>query len=95
MITWTQVCVVWELRPASGSDVRPGVAFVIDESSGIPQLLTDPGKVAQVLHNLVSNALRHTATGGVRVHPRLSDDGKSVAFRVRDTGEAREALNPA
>ena len=58
----------------------PGVAFVIDESSGIPQLLTDPGKVAQILHNLVSSALRHTATGGVRVHPRLSDDGKSVAW---------------
>ncbi len=67
--------------------IRPGVAFVIDEPDEVPPMLTDAGKVAQILRNLVSNALRHTASGGVRVHTRLTDDGTAVVFGVRDTGE--------
>ena len=78
-ITWTQVCAVWEMRPASGSDV-PGGRLRHRRVVGHPAAPHGPGKVAQILHNLVSKALRHTATGGVRVHPRLSDDGKSVAW---------------
>ncbi len=66
---------------------RPGVAFVIEEPDGIPPLRTDAGKLAQILRNLVANALRHTSAGGVSVQTRLSEDGASVAFRVRDTGE--------
>ncbi len=67
--------------------IRPGVAFVIDEPVDIPPLQTDAGKIAQILRNLVSNALRHTTNGGVRVHTTLSEDRRHVSFRVRDTGD--------
>jgi signal transduction histidine kinase len=67
--------------------IRPGVTFVIDAPDGIPPLHTDAGKIAQILRNLVSNALRHTAAGGVRVHTYLVDDDQAVAFTVSDTGE--------
>jgi signal transduction histidine kinase len=67
--------------------IWPGVAFVIDEPTGIPPLRTDAGKAGRILRNLVASALRHTSSGGVRVHTALSDDGRQIAFRVRDTGE--------
>ncbi len=71
----------------------PDVALVVDEpDADLPTLLTDAGKLAQVLRNLVSNALRHTATGEVRVSTSLTPDQEHVAFEVRDTGEG---IDPA
>jgi signal transduction histidine kinase/CheY-like chemotaxis protein len=48
------------------------------------QLETDHGKVAQVLRNLVSNALKFTERGSVRVSARL--DGERISLSVEDTG---------
>src|ERR1700761_6006525 len=51
-----------------------------------PSLYTDESKVAQILRNLVSNALKFTEQGEVRVTAQLSDDKAHVIFAVRDTG---------
>ena len=51
-----------------------------------PPLYTDESKVAQILRNLISNALKFTEQGEVRVTARLSGDGQRVIFAVRDTG---------
>ena len=50
---------------------------------------TDPLRVRQVLVNLVTNAIRHTARGGVRIAVRTSRSGEllEVEFDVIDTGE--------
>lgn len=50
---------------------------------------TDPLRVRQVLVNLVTNAIRHTARGGVRIAVRTQRAGESleIAFEVADTGE--------
>src|SRR5262249_48896007 len=40
----------------------------------------------QILRNLVSNALKFTEKGEVRVSADYSDDRKSILFSVRDTG---------
>ncbi|WP_158276601.1 MULTISPECIES: sensor histidine kinase [Solirubrobacterales] len=65
----------------------PGVELVVEPApADVPALRTDPGKLAQILRNLVANALRHTERGEVRVAARLVDDGTRVAFTVRDTG---------
>ena len=64
---------------------RAGVELVFDDpADAIPLLHTDEGKISQVLRNLVSNALKFTERGEVRVSART--DGGRVVFTVRDTG---------
>jgi signal transduction histidine kinase len=66
--------------------VNDNVALVIDEPDDLPELYTDQGKVSQILRNLVSNALKFTMRGSVRVSCRLSHDGQLILFEVVDTG---------
>jgi signal transduction histidine kinase len=66
--------------------VNDNVALVIDEPDDLPELYTDQGKVAQILRNLVSNALKFTVRGSVRVSCRLSQDQQLILFEVVDTG---------
>ena len=50
---------------------------------------TDPLRVRQVLVNLVTNAIRHTARGSVRIVVRTSRSGEvlEVEFDIVDTGD--------
>jgi signal transduction histidine kinase/CheY-like chemotaxis protein len=66
--------------------VNENVALVIDEPGDLPEMFTDQGKVAQILRNLVSNALKFTVRGSVRVSCRLSQGGQLILFEVVDTG---------
>jgi CheY-like chemotaxis protein len=49
------------------------------------RLYTDEGKLAQILRNFISNALKFTERGTVHVRATLTSDG-GVRFSVRDTG---------
>ncbi|KAB8320481.1 response regulator [Tolypothrix campylonemoides VB511288] len=60
------------------------VALVFEEPVGIPPLYTDEGKVAQILRNFISNALKYTEHGEVRVAAVMA--GNTVTFSVADTG---------
>ena len=71
------------LRPLLVSNV---VNLVFDEPVGIPLMRTDEGKVSQILRNFISNAIKFTERGEVRVAATLTADGRSVAFSVADTG---------
>ena len=66
--------------------VRPAVKLVIEEPAGVPPLRIDEGKLSQILRDLVSNALKFTERGEVRVSGRLGEDGRCVVFSVSDTG---------
>jgi CheY-like chemotaxis protein/anti-sigma regulatory factor (Ser/Thr protein kinase) len=68
------------LQAAAGADL------VLDDPTGLPVLHTDEGKVIQILRNLISNALKFTERGEVRVTAALSDAGDRVLFKVKDTG---------
>lgn len=78
-----------ELFSAMRGQMRPllvpgePVELVFDEPEDIA-LETDHGKVAQVMRNLISNALKFTERGEVRVSSELSGD--QLALRVTDTG---------
>jgi signal transduction histidine kinase len=51
----------------------------------VPSLVGDRGRLAQVLDNLVSNALKFTPEGGT-VQVRTQADGDHVMLEVEDTG---------
>lgn len=61
------------------------VSLLFGETESLPPLLTDRGKVSQILRNLVSNALKFTESGAVTVSAALADDG-GIVFNVTDTG---------
>jgi two-component system OmpR family sensor kinase/two-component system sensor histidine kinase BaeS len=79
------------------ADVAQGVTLRADAPPSVPDVLADPERLAQVLHNLVSNALRHTPAGGsvtLRVtaeahapgETRVTSHPSAVRFEVADTG---------
>ncbi|BAY29608.1 hybrid histidine kinase [Nostoc carneum NIES-2107] len=60
------------------------VVLIVEEPEGIGQIYSDEGKVAQILRNFVSNALKFTEQGEVRVS--AMQRGHTVTFSVSDTG---------
>jgi signal transduction histidine kinase len=63
-----------------------GVELAVRTGGTLPLVLADPDRMAQVLGNLVDNALRHTAQGG-RVVLEVRSTGDTVVLGVSDTGE--------
>jgi len=61
------------------------VNLIFEEPVGIPRLFTDDKKLAQILRNFISNSLKFTTRGEVRVSARL-ENGDNVRFAVSDTG---------
>lgn len=61
------------------------VELIFDDARGIPQLYTDEGKVSQILRNLISNALKFTPSGSVRVSAEAQEEGL-IIFSVQDSG---------
>lgn len=50
------------------------------------RLHTDEAKVAQILRNFISNALKFTERGTVQVSAEWDERRQEICFRVRDTG---------
>ncbi|MCS6849360.1 MAG: ATP-binding protein [Anaerolineae bacterium] len=72
-------------RFAAAADAQQ-VMLAVSVPEGLPPAQADPDRLAQVLHNLVSNAFRHTPPGG---QITLSAEAQAAGVRVsvRDTGE--------
>lgn len=66
--------------------VNRSVALVFDDAREMPAIVSDEGKVSQILRNFVSNALKFTESGEVRVAAALSPDAQWMMFSVTDTG---------
>ena len=67
-----------------------GIELVAGCDADVPQLLRgDPGRLRQIMMNLISNACKFTDTGTVLVHvSRVQDDGRKaeIKIEVTDTG---------
>ncbi|MEG4633348.1 ATP-binding protein [Microcoleus sp. AR_TQ3_B6] len=61
------------------------VTLIFEAPLELPTLTTDEGKVSQILRNLISNALKFTEAGEVRVAAEIGE-GETVTFSVADTG---------
>jgi two-component system cell cycle sensor histidine kinase PleC len=77
-----------------------GVQLEAIASPEVPAVRGDPGKLLQVLNNLISNAVKFTPPGGsVRVSAKASEDDGAI-ISVHDTGvgmtdeEVRLSLTP-
>jgi signal transduction histidine kinase len=60
------------------------VSLLFEEPSECPYLHTDEAKVSQILRNFISNALKFTEEGEVRVAAKVNED--EIVFSVADTG---------
>jgi signal transduction histidine kinase len=61
------------------------VVLIFEEPRGVSRLYSDDKKLSQILRNFVSNALKFTLRGEVRVSAEEAD-GNMVTFAVADTG---------
>jgi signal transduction histidine kinase/ActR/RegA family two-component response regulator len=78
---------------------QQGLSFSVELAPGLPPgIATDPGRLRQVLKNLLANAFKFTESGEVRVRVSRAEDGWTpgnnalsragavIAFRIADTG---------
>jgi len=63
-----------------------GLSLTTEIGDNLPTIDVDPARIRQVIGNLLSNAIRHTPTGG-SVKAAVSSVGDKVTISVTDTGE--------
>jgi signal transduction histidine kinase len=61
------------------------VSLVFEEAGTVPKIYSDDRRLSQILRNFISNALKFTKQGEVRVSARAVGEGQ-VEFAVTDTG---------
>jgi signal transduction histidine kinase/DNA-binding response OmpR family regulator len=66
--------------------VNQSLSLVFEDPENLPPMFSDESKVSQILRNFISNALKYTERGEVRVSARLTADRTAVEFSVADTG---------
>ncbi len=71
-------------RMFESAAAEKGIRFEVDASGCVPPLYADRNRLIQILANLVSNAMRVTDRGAVRL--TVEGDRDNVRFSVADTG---------
>jgi len=64
--------------------VNPEVTLIFDEPMNAPLIYSDEGKISQILRNLISNAIKYTEKGEIRVQATVQNG--TIQFMVSDTG---------
>ncbi len=70
--------------------INQSLDLVFDNVVDIPVIYSDEGKVSQILRNFISNSLKFTERGTIRVSAALTGPDE-VSFSVADTGDWRIA----
>lgn len=63
---------------------QPGVSLIFEENEEDITLITDPNRLAQVITNLITNAIKFTHEGNIRFGFHRKED--VIEFYVKDTG---------
>lgn len=66
------------------------IELQVELPAALPQVEADPERVAQVLRNLLANALTHTPAGGIITVNAVNDED-AITISVRDSGCGIEA----
>ncbi len=72
---------MWEAQAAAKE-----LTFAVDLDDCPTRIQGDAARVRQVVFNLLANALKFTATGGISLAARATTDGRAVTIAVADTG---------
>ena len=80
------VLVAAALQAAAPTYAAKGVTLQTKIERRLPSVDVDPDRIAEVLANLLDNALRHTPAGG-RVEVAAARRGQQLEVAVADTGE--------
>ncbi|MEO6785787.1 MAG: ATP-binding protein, partial [Chthoniobacteraceae bacterium] len=73
------------VAPFAARLAAPGCAFAMEVPDTLPEIRADREALAQVLANLLDNALKYTG-GEKRIALRARRDGATLAFTVADNG---------
>jgi signal transduction histidine kinase/CheY-like chemotaxis protein len=72
----------WMMRPSAEAK---GLTFALEMVGRVPDVVrTDPGRLRQALLNIIGNAIKFTASGGVTM--RVSYRGQIATISISDTG---------
>lgn len=63
-----------------------GINFKVELEQDLPEVYVDPQRIAQVISNLLQNALRYTPSGG-SITLKGSRNGNEVLIQISDTGK--------
>ena len=67
-------------------NINHNVKLIFEFPENIPILYIDERKLSQIIRNFISNALKFTEKGQVKVAAKLSEDEKKLNIFVSDTG---------
>ncbi|HYH80942.1 MAG TPA: ATP-binding protein [Longimicrobium sp.] len=81
------------LEPLRRQAEAKGLSFTLYVAAGVPPIGVDPERFRQILYALVTNAIKYTARGHVRV--AVGEAGGQVTVRVEDTGQGIAAADRA
>ena len=73
-------------RAAAGEAAARGVTIATDAPAGLPPIEVDPVRIREVIGNLLTNAIRHTPSGG-RIDLRVRQTTDAFEVEVNDSGE--------
>ena len=83
-------CAEEALRTFASAADEKGLELLCDIAPDLPELVAgDPGRLRQILLNLVSNAIKFTAHGEIALKAQIEaedDDSRVIRFTVADTG---------
>jgi len=78
------------VRSMQGAVDEKGLSIACDIASGVPNVVIgDPGRLRQILVNLISNGIKFTPTGGVQIRSEVKpgpQDSYRLLFSISDTG---------
>lgn len=78
------------IEPIRQQAEAKGLRFAVEVAPETPVIETDPDRLRQLLHALLSNAVKFTSRGGVRLHvaPAPAEEAGAAGVRIRviDTG---------